>query len=69
MGQIILPKGDTIMILIDYTNYRAGQVEWAEKLHYAADHCEPYKVKEYEKGAVAAQKRVDEYFTRLVETL
>ena len=56
------------MILIDYTNYRAGQAEWVEKLHYAADHCEPNKVKEFEMGAIAAQKRVDDYFTRLVET-
>jgi len=56
------------MILIDYTNYRAGQAEWVEKLHYAADHCDPNKVEEFEMGAIAAQKRVDDYFTRLVET-
>lgn len=56
------------MILVDYTNYRAGQAEWAEKLHYVAEHCDPSQVMEFEKGSIAAQKRVDEYFARLIET-
>lgn len=56
------------MILVDYTNYRAGQAEWAEKLHYIAEHCDPSQVMEFEKGSIAAQKRVDEYFARLIET-
>ncbi len=56
------------MILVDYTNYRAGQAEWAAKLHDIAENCEPSQSLEYERGAMAAQKRVDAYFSRLIET-